>query len=172
MYCSMKFDGGFMARAGLYKSDVQKARDSLIAQSLYPSIDAVRMALGNTGSKTTIHKYLKELEEEEGAGKGKATISEALQDLVERLATRLRAEAGENVAQAKQAFARKEREHADANRQLQHDLVSAREAIQTLEARMHGEATDHANTRATLQAEIIARHTAEQQVTDLKDRLA
>ena len=57
-----------MARSGLYKSDVKNARDSLIAQAMYPSIDAVRMALGNTGSKTTIHKYLKELEEEEGGG--------------------------------------------------------------------------------------------------------
>jgi chromosome segregation ATPase len=167
----MKFDGGFMARAGLYKSDVQKARDSLIAQSLYPSIDAVRMALGNTGSKTTIHKYLKELEEEEGAGPRKTSISEALQDLVERLAARLREEADEGVAQAKEALVRKEQEHAHSIRQLQNDLVSAREAIQTLEARMNSEAADHANTRAALQAEIVARHTAEQQVTDLRDRL-
>ncbi len=161
-----------MARTGLYKSDVQKARDSLIAQSLYPSIDAVRMALGNTGSKTTIHKYLKELEEEEGAGPRKVAISEALQDLVERLAARLREEADQGVAQAKQALARKEQEHADTNRQLQHDLISTREAIQTLEARIHSEAAGHANTRAVLQTETVARHTAEQQVADLKDRLA
>lgn len=55
-----------MARSGLYKSDVQKARDALQAQGKHPSVDAVRVALGNTGSKTTIHRYLKELEEEEG----------------------------------------------------------------------------------------------------------
>jgi hypothetical protein len=82
-----------MARAGLYKSDVQRARDSLISQSIYPSIDAVRTALGNTGSKTTIHKYLKELEDEEGAGPRKVSISSALQDLVERLSSRLHDEA-------------------------------------------------------------------------------
>ena len=45
-----------MARSGLYKSDVQKARDALIAQGMNPSVDAVRVALGNTGYKTTIHK--------------------------------------------------------------------------------------------------------------------
>ena len=50
-----------MARGGVYKSDVQKARDSLRAQGKHPSVDAVRVALGNTGSKTTIHRYLKEL---------------------------------------------------------------------------------------------------------------
>jgi len=43
-----------MARSGLYKSDVQRARDSLRAEGKNPSVDAVRVALGNTGSKTTI----------------------------------------------------------------------------------------------------------------------
>ena len=76
-----------MARGGLYKNDVQKARDALRAQGKHPSVDAVRVALGNTGSKTTIHRYLKELEEEEGQGFGaKVAVSEALQDLVGRLA--------------------------------------------------------------------------------------
>lgn len=56
-----------MARSGLYKSDVKKARDALIAHGKHPSVDAVRIALGNTGSKTTIHKYLKELEAEDAA---------------------------------------------------------------------------------------------------------
>ena len=36
-------------------------RDQLIAEGRYPSADAVRAALGNTGSKSTIHRYLKEL---------------------------------------------------------------------------------------------------------------
>ena len=67
-----------MARTGLYKSEVKKARESLLAQSKYPSVDAVRVELGNTGSKTTIHKYLKELEEEDGgATRHKVDISEA-----------------------------------------------------------------------------------------------
>ena len=51
-----------MARTGLYQSEVKKARDALVAQGKHPSVDSVRVALGNTGSKTTIHKYLKELE--------------------------------------------------------------------------------------------------------------
>ncbi|WP_170068731.1 DNA-binding protein, partial [Xanthomonas dyei] len=36
-----------MARSGLYKSDVQRARDSLRATGTHPSVDAVRVALGN-----------------------------------------------------------------------------------------------------------------------------
>ena len=161
-----------MARAGLYKSDVKKARDSLVAQSHYPSVDAVRVALGNTGSKTTIHKYLRELEEEEGGrGAHKASISEALQDLVERLAARLAEEADARIEQMAVEFGLKEQAHAQACRQLEGELLAAQEATQTLETRLRAEMDDHAKTRAALQAETVARHTAGQQVTDLKDRL-
>ena len=161
-----------MARAGLEKSDVRKARDSLIAQSQYPSVDVVRIALGNTGSKTTIHKYLRELEEEEGGGAGrKASISEALQDLVERLAGRLAEEADVRIEQATQEFQAKEQAHAQALRQLQSELLAKQEANRVLEERLQSEIAGHAKTRATLQAETVARHTAGQQVTDLKDRL-
>ena len=51
-----------MARTGLTRMDVKRARDALLAQGQHTSIDAIRIALGNTGSKTTIHRYLKELE--------------------------------------------------------------------------------------------------------------
>ena len=161
-----------MARAGLEKSDVRKARDSLIAQSHYPSVDAVRIALGNTGSKTTIHKYLRELEEEEGGGAGqKASISEALQDLVERLAARLAEEADVRIEQVTQEFHAKEQAHAQALQQLQSELLASQEAARGLEGRLQSEIAGHAKTRAALQAETVARHTAGQQVTDLKDRL-
>lgn len=94
-----------MARSGLYKSDVQRARDSLRAEGKNPSVDAVRVALGNTGSKTTIHRYLKELEEEDGQGLGaKIAVSDALKDLVALLAQRLHAEAEIVVAQAQERF--------------------------------------------------------------------
>jgi hypothetical protein len=161
-----------MARAGLEKSDVRKARDSLIAQSQYPSVDAVRIALGNTGSKTTIHKYLRELEEEEGGGAGqKASISEALQDLVERLAARLAEEADVRIEQVTLEFHAKEQAHAQAYQQLQSELLASQEANRVLERHLQSEIAGHAKTRIALQAETVARHTAGQQVTDLKDRL-
>jgi len=161
-----------MARTGLEKSDVRKARDSLVAQSQYPSVDAVRIALGNTGSKTTIHKYLKELEEEDGSSSGqKAPISDALQDLVARLAARLADEADVRIEQATQEFAVRELAHAQALHQLENELLAAREATVNMEARLQAETAAHARTRATLQTETAARHAAAQQVTDLKDRL-
>eukprot|EP01034_Spumella_vulgaris_P008660 gene8660-11021_t len=86
-----------MARAGIYKSEVLRARDKLRATGRNPSIDAVREELG-TGSKSTIHRYLKEIEEEEGGATGtRVAVSEAIQDLVGRLAARVNEEAEERV---------------------------------------------------------------------------
>ena len=42
-----------MARAGIYKSEVVRARDNLLAMGRYPSIDAIRGELGNTGDSVT-----------------------------------------------------------------------------------------------------------------------
>ena len=77
-----------MANSGVTKFQVQKARDSLLAKGLHPSIDAVRIELGNTGSKTTIHRYLQELAEEQASFLGKkASVSDAITHLVESLPT-------------------------------------------------------------------------------------
>ena len=51
-----------MARGGVNLAVVQKARNSLLMRGVYPRIDAVRVEIGNTGSKTTIARYLKQLE--------------------------------------------------------------------------------------------------------------
>ncbi|VAW55751.1 Tn4651 auxiliary cointegrate resolution protein T, partial [hydrothermal vent metagenome] len=53
-----------MARGGINKALVQQALEALMSKGQNPSIDAIRVELGNTGSKSTIHRHLKELEEE------------------------------------------------------------------------------------------------------------
>lgn len=71
-----------MACAALSRLDVKRARDSLVTQGQHPSIDELCIALGNVGSKTTIHRYLKELEEEEGAALARTdSLSDTIQDL-------------------------------------------------------------------------------------------
>ena len=88
-----------MARAGIYKSEVVRARNNLLAVGRYPSVDAIRIELGNTGSKGTIHRYLREIDEEEGGRSGaKVAVSEAIQDLSARLAERLHEEAEQRIA--------------------------------------------------------------------------
>lgn len=162
-----------MARSGLYKSDIKKARDALIAQGKHPSVDAVRIALGNTGSKSTIHKYLKELEAEEGSADGrKVSISEALQDLVERLAAQLQEEANAQIDAARTEQMEQEQRHTEALATAQRDTKHWREQAQQLEAALQNERATHTQTRETLQQETIARHTAEQHAADIKERLA
>lgn len=94
-----------MARGGINKAVVQTARLALIARGEHPSIDAVRIEMGNTGSKTTIHRYLRELDESDlRSGSPETDIGEELTELVARLAQRLNGQAQEQVANAKTAF--------------------------------------------------------------------
>lgn len=161
-----------MARTGLYQSEVKKARDALVAQGKHPSVDAVRVALGNTGSKTTIHKYLKELEEQDGgAGGRKASITDALHDLVARLAAQLHEEAGARVVEVQNQALDKDRVHAADLAALRGDIEALARRLDKAEAETGQEKAAHALTHASLQNETITRHTAEQQVADLKERL-
>ncbi|MFK3919617.1 DNA-binding protein [Pseudomonas fulva] len=51
-----------MATGGINLVLVRKAREALLSRGQNPSIDAIRIELGNTGSKTTIQRFLKEIE--------------------------------------------------------------------------------------------------------------
>lgn len=80
-----------MARTGLSKSQVRETRDQIVAEGRYPSVDAVRHALG-TGSKSTIHKHLKDLAEEDsqsGQGLRRNDTARSITALVEQLTDRL-----------------------------------------------------------------------------------
>ncbi|WP_372469551.1 DNA-binding protein [Xanthomonas dyei] len=123
-----------------YKSDVQRARDSLRATGTHPSVDAVRVALGNTGSKTTIHRYLRELEDEDGQRPGaKFAIGDALQDLVSRLAERLHAEAETVVAQAQARFQAQLQERTQTLEQARQEADSLRTQLQRCETARQAE---------------------------------
>lgn len=94
-----------MARAGINKAVVSAARQAVLARGDNPTIDAVRIEMGNTGSKTTIHRYLKELEARSPAPATHARgMSEELSSLVKRLAERLEEEGEVRVAQAREQF--------------------------------------------------------------------
>lgn len=48
-----------MGRIGVSEYQVFQAAEQLAAEGVSPSVDTVRLELGNTGSRTTINKYLK-----------------------------------------------------------------------------------------------------------------
>jgi len=140
-----------MARAGLTRLDVKRARDSLIAQGQHASIDAIRIALGNTGSKTTIHRYLKELEEEDGTSLVRAAaLSDAIQDLVARLAARLHEEAQALVDQQVAAAAVQRQQAQSEIAKLGAELATVREQLSGATATLSAEQDAHAETLLVL----------------------
>ncbi|CAM3393607.1 MULTISPECIES: DNA-binding protein [Cupriavidus] len=162
-----------MARAGLSRLDVKRARDSLMAQGQHPSIDAIRIALGNTGSKTTIHRYLKELEEEEGGALQRAgSTSDAILDLVGRLAARLHEEAQAVVdQQVAAATAQRQQVRAEADK-LSADLVALRAELAQAHATVAEVRAAHSDTQTALQQRALEAERLAQQVQDLTERLA
>ncbi len=124
------------------------------------------MALGNTGSKTTIHRYLRELEEEEGQGLGaKVAISDALQDLVGRLAGRLHEEAEAIVTEARQRFEAQLQERGQALERAQQEAAALSAQIQRAETALHEEKNAHAATQQALTERVT-------EVAQLGERIA
>lgn len=147
-----------MARSSIYKSEVVRARDKLLAMGRYLRlIDAVRIELGNTGSKGTIHRYLKEIEEEEGGLAGtKVAVSEAIEDLVARLAERLHEESDQRIA----AFSEKQSGEVAALNEtiasLRHDVGSSEANPSIWRSKASAEKSSHAETQTKLRDERIA----------------
>lgn len=119
-----------MARTGIHKGEVIRARDRLLALSRRPTIDAVRIELGNTGSRTTIQRYLKELEEEEGGRRAppQVAVSDSIAELVARLSERLADE-----VQAEFKAYREKAENEQKNRQARIDALETESKAQVAE---------------------------------------
>lgn len=162
-----------MARGGINKAVVHKARQAILARGEHPSIDAVRIELGNTGSKTTIHRYLKELEiQKPPATTSVPDLSEALSSLVRQLAEQLKEEGEARVSEAQKAF---DEETAELRLQLrdnQQALVAAQQQLQIQAAALAAESAELATTRSTLQSEHTRNATLSQAVGELNVRLA
>ncbi|MDH1728147.1 DNA-binding protein [Pseudomonas chengduensis] len=134
-----------MARGGINKAVVQKARTAILARGEHPSIDAVRIELGNTGSKTTIHRYLKELEStEQSRAKAPPSFSEQLANLVAQLAEQMHEEAQaavaeerEQLALEKRGYEERIRQAEDRRRQSEAQCADLTEHLQSLQQTFH-----------------------------------
>lgn len=161
-----------MARSGVHKSEVQKARDRLVAQGRHPSIDAVREQLGNTGSKTTIQRYLRELEEEDGGGPGKEiAVSEAIRELASRLGARLKEEAEERVIEQRRQYDAKLQEKDIVITQLRQENVNLCAELQRTEAMLRGEAEQHSVADQLLADARLTLERLAQQVASAEERM-
>jgi chromosome segregation ATPase len=162
-----------MARGGINKAVVQQARQVLIARGEYPSIDAVRIELGNTGSKTTIHRYLKELEGQKPAAlQGAPALSDTLAKLVAQLAEQLQEEADARIEQIEATF-KEQQEQLQSQLQLaQQALAAAHQQQQIQVAALAAESERLSATQSTLQAEQLRGASLNQSLGELQLRLA
>ncbi|WP_347906848.1 DNA-binding protein [Pseudomonas grandcourensis] len=161
-----------MARGGVNKAVVQAARLAILARGENPSIDAVRIEMGNTGSKTTIHRYLKELDDRvEPVEAPSEPIDDELMALVARLAQRLKEQAQEPIDQARTQY-------EDQRKALDNQLSEAQEAnselhqqyeFQSLALTQESEALQE--TRAMLQTEQTRNAGLNQALADFELRL-
>lgn len=162
-----------MARGGVYKTEVEKARNALLAQGKRPSVDALRVALGNTGSKTTIHRYLKELEAEDAQGVGgKYPISEALADLVSRLAGQLNAEADARIAEAQARCDAQLRDRTAALEQARQESTALAAQLRRTEETLQTVQGEHKAAQACLAGAIAAARQLEERVAGVTARMA
>jgi DNA repair exonuclease SbcCD ATPase subunit len=161
-----------MARGGINKAVVQKARTALLARGEYPSIDAVRVELGNTGSKTTIHRYLKELEAaDSGRGAVPLVLSEQLANLVNQLADQLHEEAQAVVAGERELLGRERIDYQQRIRKAE-SRIQQLEGQTALDAERF-QATDHElqQLRELRQQAEVENARLQQANRDLEDRL-
>ncbi|MFJ7882795.1 DNA-binding protein [Pseudomonas sp. NPDC096917] len=161
-----------MARGGVNKAVVQIARTAILARGEHPSIDAVRIEMGNTGSKTTIHRYLKELDEVDSRrGVPREQIGDELTELVARLAQRLQEQAQEPIDRAQAHYEQLKNE-------LQNQLAEAQQAQahlkQQLDIQGNALSQETANlesTRSMLQTEQTRNAALNQACSDFELRL-
>ena len=155
-----------MARAGILYSQVAQAAAQLAAAGTTPTVDTVRAALGNTGSKSTIAPMLKQWRAAHqgavvAAGTGlPADLLEAVQGVYQRL----EASAQAQVAQLRSAHDLAREEHAqllDAERANGRQLRAERDVLAGELAQMKAafvherdERQHGAVTIAALQAEV------------------
>lgn len=161
-----------MARGGINKAIVQKARESLLARGENPSIDAVRIELGNTGSKTTIHRYLKEIEDFDPRPRAaRERLSDELTELVAGLLQRMTEEGGEALAHAQARFDEQRIELEQKLDGLNTELASLQCEVDSQKGALALQADKLQICQTSLQAELTRNARLSQNCSDLEIRV-
>ena len=165
-----------MARAGITKQQVKEAILALESRNVAVTIDAVRVELGNTGSKTTISRYMAELADEKAAQMDKASfIGDKLMALVGELAKGLNEDAKAIVEQSAERHKTQVTALEERNQKLQDELTASQEHVATLLAtitKVEEKADKDAITISTLELDkvrLCEKETSQQTQIKLKD---
>lgn len=161
-----------MARGGVNKAVVQIARTAILARGEHPSIDAVRIEMGNTGSKTTIHRYLKELDETDARrGVPQEQLGDELSELVARLAQRLKEQAQEPIERAEAQYEQLKAELRDQLAQAQQAQLQLQQQLDIQSQALQQETDTLESTRSMLQTEQTRNAALNQACSDFELRL-
>ncbi|WP_449433082.1 DNA-binding protein [Pseudomonas putida] len=161
-----------MARGGINLVLVRKAREALLARGQNPSIDAIRIELGNTGSKTTIQRYLKEIESfDPRPSASPSRLSDELTEIIGKMLERLLQEGNEALAHERVAFERERSKLEEGIEDLQGQLEKSQQESQRLQQALNGQAEELKTTHSSLQAEITRNARISQSCTDLELRV-
>lgn len=161
-----------MARGGINLVLVRKAREALLSRGQNPSIDAIRIELGNTGSKTTIQRYLKEIESHDPRPSASPSrLSDELTELVGKMLERLLEEGNEALAHERAAFELERKTMKAESSTLQGHLEQAQREIIKLQSALQTQDEELKTAQSSLQAEITRNARISQSCSDLEVRL-
>lgn len=161
-----------MARGGINKALVQKARSALLARGLNPSIDAVRVELGNTGSKTTISRYLQELEAADPRPQSDLTrLSDELTGFVAQLKKRLLEESNAVLAEERTSHQQSVNALNQQIEGLEDELKKAQQEIASRDAVLLSQAEELKTSQSSLQAELNRNARISQSCADFELRV-
>lgn len=93
-----------MGRSGISKEQVKNAMDRLMSRGQPVTVDSLRAELGNTGSKGTIHRHLKEIRNDEDNKAHDGIVKTIASSLVDRLTLQLQRETQEAITQAELGY--------------------------------------------------------------------
>lgn len=161
-----------MARGGINLVLVRKAREALLSRGQNPSIDAIRIELGNTGSKTTIQRYLKEIEAHDPRPSASPSrLSDELTEMVSKMLERLLEEGNEALAHERAAFELERKAMKAESSTLQNQLEQAQREVTKLQSALQAQDEELKTVQSSLQTEITRNARISQSCSDLEVRV-
>lgn len=163
-----------MAPGGVYKSEIQKARNALLAEGKHLSVDAVRVAPGaiQVRKRRSIGTSRNWRPRTPLALAVSFRFSDVLADLVSRLASRLNEEADATVTEASARFEAQKKDQSDRLEQTRQEGASTRTQQQRTNTALHEERTQHDATRQALLETTMQLRQLEKRIAGLTVRLA
>lgn len=161
-----------MARRGITIEEVSAAVDKLVSEGKEPTIQAVREALGNTGSPNTIHRHLRALRDAAPqVGREAPELPDdlklAITQEIERQSAKARSEVEEKLVRALED-AQVLAEEGERNETIQQELEEENQQLTADNQRLSALAEEREKEIETLRAELSeARGKSEENVLAL-----